>query len=231
MCNLVEFKNQTREGVWLQRNESCGCGGCHTEMAKVWLRANPAAAAFPLLSAGFQSSPRFLYFHPQPVRGPHSFHQAFGNWVCRPTTLGFSGSLLEIQNLRLYHLHFIKNPRLCIYIMSTVWEGLATEWFFFSVSSSVLSGPGSWCFSIILGTPPRHRDPGYKAHTPRQQELWVGHMSKREWLASVQNCISVGIHSQFEKNIKAVCSLEILIGRNKSPVDILLVNIKETQLR
>lgn len=129
MCNFVEFKKQAYEGIWLHRDESCGCGGCCTEMAKVWLRPTPAAAASPLLPAGFHSSLRFLYFHPQPVRGPDSFHQAFGNWVCRPATLGFPGSLLEIQNLRSYHLYFIKNPRLCI--LSTVWEGLATEWFFF----------------------------------------------------------------------------------------------------
>lgn len=228
MCNFVEFKQQAYEGVWLHRDESCGCGGCCTEMAKLCLRPTPAAAASPLLPAGFHSSLRFLYFHPQPVRGPHSFHQAFGNWVCRPATLGFPGSLLEIQNLRSYHLHFIKNPRLCI--LSTVWEGLATEWFFFfsfkfcsKWSKLLMSLYYTW--DSALTSWPRVQS------THPQAAGAVGGAYVQKGMIGISTKLHFSWNSfTIEKNIKAFCSLEILIGRNKLPVDILLVNIKETQL-
>lgn len=68
--------------------------------------------------------------------------------VCRPATLGFPGSLLEMQSLRPHALHFDKNPGHCICIVK--FENNRRIFFFPSGSNSVLSGPGFWCCRVRL---------------------------------------------------------------------------------
>lgn len=135
-----------------------------SEMPEVWLRTTPPAAAFP---CAVNPSPWFLCpvtvsryrsrrpsVRPSITLLPIAWSADQQHWKL--------GNLLEIQIQ-----HFNKNPSLCLYIsqFEKHWSSERLFFFFSSVLTSVLSGPGFWYFSIKLSR---------EVHSPsiKTQQAW-----------------------------------------------------------